>query len=68
MKIKKGTELICVRRKRLKGDDENYSRQELELGGEYVVYSVENYYYYNELCVYLDGKVFAHKLNNFKLK
>lgn len=68
--IKKGTVLVCVRRKKLPTDSMNYAKKRLIIGDTYVVEEVLNYpgnkrHY---LSVRLEGSAFKHKLNNFILK
>ena len=65
-----GSTVICVRRRRLTVDDQNYALEELTVGQEYQVTDVNDKYSVrsNQVALSLKGKYYEHALSNFKLK
>jgi len=69
-KITVGSEVACVKRKRLKGDDQNCAKVELKVGETYVVENINDNYSseHGQQAFGLRGLYYEHLSTNFELK
>ena len=68
-KITVGSEVICVKRKRIEIDGQNFAKEDLKVGNVYVVERIDPSYSEGGQMVFgLRGLMYDHLATNFELK